>query len=696
MMFFEELEHRRMFSVNVTVNATQTFQQIDGFGTATAWWETSPYNEAGWTNMYYQDLGASMMRVDLNINALRGSDDNLTTPVTMVDDINTNIAQFDFHRATAGQNIGDVVAASKTQKLDDFKLIGSIWTPPNWMKGPELNPTTGKPDGNLPHMGGPLGIDSLGGTLIDTPANLQQFGRYVAAYVKGYQEAYGVPFYAISIQNELAFTEQYNSCVYTPQIYVDALKAVASAFREYGITTKIEGPEDVGVGSSTDQTILNRQMAYINAVRADPEAMADLGIYSIHGYSSDGASSSRSPTQWAKYWSDIQADGKHSWMTETSGESQTTGGALLVAEKIQDALVEGNVSAWIYWQTGYQGANTTGVLTNDTDTTAPKYNAVKHFFKYIRPGSQRIAATPTDPNGVYASAFRNDANQTITVELVNAGATAQTVNLSTVGATMSSFSTVNLTDATTYWENLSGINFANGLASVSLPAKSVMTLQGLFASPVATSAIAGSVFNDSNGNGKKDGTEGIIAGREIYLDMDNSGTLTAGDIKTFTGTGGGYFFGNLPAGTYHVREVIPSGWQQTLPAKGTALTINLGANQDMITANFATSQLISVSGSVFNDINGDGKRATSTDKGIGAWTVFIDSNNDGKLDNGELFATSDTSGNWTIKNILAGTRTLRIVQKTGFKATTPAGGKTSLTLTGGVNRTGFLFGEKKS
>src|SRR4051794_30214319 len=115
----EELEPRRLFAVSVSINAGQKFQQIDGFGTAMAWWKTAPYNEPGWTQMYYQDLGSSMLRMDLNINALRGPDDDLTTPVTMVDDLQTNINQFNFHLPLAGQNVGDLVAASKSQKLDD-------------------------------------------------------------------------------------------------------------------------------------------------------------------------------------------------------------------------------------------------------------------------------------------------------------------------------------------------------------------------------------------------------------------------------------------------------------------------------------------------------------------------------------------------------------------------------------------------
>src|SRR5205085_5917082 len=115
-------------------------------------------------------------------------------------------------------------------------------------------------------------------------------------------QTYGVPLYAISIQNELAFHEDYSSCVYTAPLYVKAIKAVAQAFAHYGVGTKIEAPEDVGVGRTGNTGILARQFMYIDAVRNDPEAMKDVSFYSVHGYASDPATPGRSPEMWREYW----------------------------------------------------------------------------------------------------------------------------------------------------------------------------------------------------------------------------------------------------------------------------------------------------------------------------------------------------------------------------------------------------------
>src|SRR5438067_6967930 len=112
-----------------------------------------------------------------------------------------------------------------------------------------------------------------GGHLIQSDDNLQQFGRYVAAYVQGFQQAYGEPLYAVSIQNELRFAEAYPSTIYYPNEYAAAVKAVGQVFQAQALTTKIFGPEDVGADSGF---ITNNQMSFINAVTTDPQAASQL------------------------------------------------------------------------------------------------------------------------------------------------------------------------------------------------------------------------------------------------------------------------------------------------------------------------------------------------------------------------------------------------------------------------------------
>ena len=467
----ETLESRRLLAVAVDIDAATRFQQIDGFGTSLAWWKDNLADTDSFRDTWFKDLGSSVLRVDLNILALPGSDGNLKTPVTMVDNLQTNIDAFDWNSVPT-KRFGGVIQAAATKKIDDFKVVGTIWTPPHWMKSaqldstgqPKLDPQTGQPLPVLKQVGQYL--NSVGGVLTDDAANLEQFGRYVAAYVKGYEQKFGVPMYAVSIGNEPAFdqvgtsSEGFNSAVYDPARFVKALKAVANAFDHYGITTRIMGPEALASGQYT-------YTHYINAIKADPAAAAAIDLYNLHG------------TATSTWFNLIKDTGRRGWMTETSGEAPTWDGALNLARNLQTALVQGNVSAWLYWQMADGGTSPSAfTLTANNDTDIPKFTAARHFFRTIRPGAVRVAATPTDTAGIFASAFVQDQQKTLTSIVMNLGTTPQMVNLHVGGTHLSNFNFARRSTATGLWQTITPIAITNDLATFELPARSIITLQG--------------------------------------------------------------------------------------------------------------------------------------------------------------------------------------------------------------------------
>lgn len=438
--------------VNLTVDTSTRYQTIDGFGTALA--SESPTWTPQMQNLYTQDLGASMLRVPL-------SSDVLPSQITLGPDIQSNINLFNFN--TFPQRVwGQFSSAITAQKLDQMKIIGTIWSPPPWMKSSN---------------------SVNGGYLLQDPNNLQQFGRYVAAYVQGFQQSYGVPLYAVSIQNELRFTEPYPSTVYDPARYVAAIKAVGAELAADGITTKIFGPEDVGVDSGY---LTDNQMSFINAIKADPVASQYLRIYAVHGYSGNGVNPGSSRNNWTDYNNRIKNDGLPSWMTEESGEhtawistDPTTGqpnGALSVALHIHEALTYGNVNAWLYWQLDDGNSVPTDfTLESKSDPTALKYNAAKHYFRYIRPGAQRVAAGPDTANAVNIDAWMDDNNDTLTINLINMSATDEATNISIPGTMFSSFAQYR-TSATEPWAILPDVPVDGGMLSLTLPGDSVVTL----------------------------------------------------------------------------------------------------------------------------------------------------------------------------------------------------------------------------
>jgi len=432
-----------------------------------------------------------------------------------------------------------------SNSLGDFKLFGSLWSPMPWVKLVDGNLYSGG-GANYPATNTPfpfIWLANFSGGMLDTSGTarpefddsslggtgptsaLTQFARAIAAELRGFQNTYGVPFYAISIQNELDFDEYYNSCYYPlPNGYLAAIKAVRAELTNYpdlaGI--KIMGPED-GLGSDADgmwqygggSTTAAKNLQFVQAVGADPVAAAAEAFFCIHGYDSDGVSAAAAtPTQWdwwANGWTTspgagIPANvhgftyyGKKSWMTETSGEdiawlSPSSGfpgsGAWSLALRIQQALTAGQESAWAYWQMTDGTPNDTYQLTDSTTlTNSPKYVAAKHFFRYIRPNSICVNATVTGSTALTASAFLHKANGTMTVVVINSSnSPVQTViNSPAQPAGIASWQTFTSSNGS-YWK-ISTNTITNGNANVSIPGHGVVTLYGV-APPTLSAALA--------------------------------------------------------------------------------------------------------------------------------------------------------------------------------------------------------------
>jgi O-glycosyl hydrolase len=367
---------------------------------------------------------------------------------------------------------GTLVRTVNAKKLDRLLLIGSLWTPPHWMKH----------DAGINSWSN----NSIGGHLKMDADNLEQFGRYVSAWVKGFEEHNGVPFYAISIQNELQFKEGYNSCQYTPAEYHDAVKAVGLAFAKYGITTKIMGPEGVGPDGGF---FTGKQMEWINAVKTDPATAPYLSFFCIHGYGGNGIDMISDGAGLRDYSAKLEKFHAESWMTESSGEnpdwlhSDAKGGqdgALSLARHIHEGLVYGNYNAVVYWQCGNGkpifGETLMGA-TAESAAASGKYACAKHYFRYIRPGAVRVSVEPEIPT-LGVSAFVHDLNRTLTIVMVNTGAEVRTIRLKLPDKPeMTKFAAFRSTERERFAAQPDALA-ADGMLTITIPAQAVETLNG--------------------------------------------------------------------------------------------------------------------------------------------------------------------------------------------------------------------------
>jgi uncharacterized surface anchored protein len=108
---------------------------------------------------------------------------------------------------------------------------------------------------------------------------------------------------------------------------------------------------------------------------------------------------------------------------------------------------------------------------------------------------------------------------------------------------------------------------------------------------------------------------------------------------------------------------------------------------------FGNFQLVSISGTKFNDLNGNGVRDPG-DPGLAGVTVFLDTNGNGTLDPGERFTTTDANGNYTFTNLGLGTYRVREVGQLGWVQMTNNPADIVIATSGG-NVTGRSFGNAR-
>ncbi|MEG4089736.1 DUF4347 domain-containing protein [Microcoleus sp. Pol12B4] len=200
-------------------------------------------------------------------------------------------------------------------------------------------------------------------------------------------------------------------------------------------------------------------------------------------------------------------------------------------------------------------------------------------------------------------------------------------------------------------------------------------------------SISGLKFNDLNNNRVQDTGELGLANWQFFLDTNDSGTLDTGEPNTLTDATGNYKFLDLSAGTYKVREVLQPTWTQTTPDPD---DITVTSGQDIANINFGNFQSSTISGQKFNDLNNNSVKDAG-ELGLGNWQIFLDSiNPDGIFQQGEPTTITDAAGNYTLRDIPAGTYQVREVQQNGWTQTTP--NPAPVTVNPSDNITGIDFG----
>lgn len=444
-------------SVIVSVNLTETFQTIEGFGFFGAndvWWGSAAnmWNDA-WGEKVISDLGITIWRNEIYPPSIPGATQDCDW----------------------GKQLSVVKGLkSKADKYNvNLKFIATVWSPPADLKW-ECNMSWAG-DANATRNPGNVSTKN-GGTL--NPNKYTEYADWLKSNLQLYKDA-GVDLYALSLQNELMFKQTFNSCQYTIPWYNDLLVATVPKVKAGFPTVKIFGAENMLEMEGKDE---NWKWFYHSGIKASPNAAKNIDILAVHGYSDGVAASSGSAL--AKMWTNHKEQfstpmNKQAWMTETSGYVDSwekpgdKPGALNLAMDIHSALFYGNISAWVWWQGSQSGSIGEFNLMNGT-TTGKKYQVSKHFYRYIRPGAVRVQSK-TDDTDFFVTAYKNTAKGTQTIVVINSGNAEKTISLAgeSLQTTFRMYRTNSSTENCTFIKEVKS-GSANRFA---IPAKSIVTLQ---------------------------------------------------------------------------------------------------------------------------------------------------------------------------------------------------------------------------
>lgn len=161
-----------------------------------------------------------------------------------------------------------------------------------------------------------------------------------------------------------------------------------------------------------------------------------------------------------------------------------------------------------------------------------------------------------------------------------------------------------------------------------------------------------------------------LSGITVFLDLNHNGQFDpATDPFDITGDTGFYSFFNLTAGTtYDVTVLVTPGFLLDTSLPNPAIRTYVG---QPITANFNLKKLAAIQGTIFQDLDQDGKQDPG-DPGLPGWQAFLDTDADGVRDQGEITAQTGSDGSYTFYNLQPGTTyTVGVVLQTGFFQTAP-------------------------
>ena len=246
------------------------------------------------------------------------------------------------------------------------------------------------------------------------------------------------------------------------------------------------------------------------------------------------------------------------------------------------------------------------------------------------------------------------------------------------------------TNATSYTVN--GITAIEMSGGVTAPLSGAVRL--VVAEPIQPvpprGTITGTVYNDSNADGKHEFTEPGLSGWTVYIDTNHNGKLDPGEKATTTNLFGRYSLVNLAPGTYEVREVAPVGWHETQPTTG-FYTITVTGGGILSGFDFGNTRAGKLGGLV-TLINAAG----APPQPVAGETVYLDLTGSGAYAAGDPTTKTDSAGHYSFNDLPLGGYLIGLLLPAVQQVVTPGTGNYQVDLLSGevIDNLNFVLQSK--
>jgi len=452
-------------TTNAVVEWNQERQRIDGFGAFGG--RIVPFFESPKRDSILDYLWGNS---GLKLNILRGKalhtypfnqQNRVVTikPAGVDIDVAVSSPAYQALSADAREHLGQLWILKKAKERFQVPvIIASTWTPPLYMK---TNPNS-------------ISGKWFNGLNLNTSSTL--FARYLAGFAKAYQNE-GITINAISPTNEPenVFSDWDASYWASNKLGEFVTNNLRPALNEEGLqSTKIIASENAAWG--TANTFLS------GMDRSNVDILAGHGYVEITELIGGKRGFNQSPSKWT-----FSTGGKPMWVTEASddGGNYDAGieGGLKLAVNMHKLLADCDASAYVFWLGMLAFQNNEALICTRSDGSlefTKAYDVMGHYSRFIKANYKRINVAVQNANGLLISAYKDPQTGKFAMVVTNTGSSSVPldINLSGfVGGQLSNYQTT--ATSVGHW-GLAGIvaPTASGVYSLTIPAKSVSTLEG--------------------------------------------------------------------------------------------------------------------------------------------------------------------------------------------------------------------------